>query len=440
MTGTVPPPPGAERRHYPLLDAGRGVAAIAVLLHHVGNESGAGLAPYGYLAVDYFLMLSGFVIALAYEDKLQSGMSYGRFLRLRVQRIWPMIVMGSALAVVAAWVKPDPGIRPQWLLYQFLLIPAFTAWVIFPANGPLWSLFYEVVANVAHALCLRRMRLAWLVLLLVPLAIGVLAIVATQPEFNIGFRPHEWSFALVRIFAGYTLGIVAFRLLRDGRLPLLDVGPLPPLLLVAAPLLAPAAVPGDVVVIAALFLLFPLAILLGIGSRPGLAPLAGWLGGISYPLYAIHMPFLLIGEGLGWRTPLGWTVLALAALASATLLERVYDAPLRAWFRRRNRRAPFRRLARSGVATTEDSMADLSQVKEHMEVIGADGTHVGTVDKVDGNRIKLTKKDTPEAAVEQGQHTGHHHYISGGLVAEVEGDKVRLSANGDVAVTLEEEA
>lgn len=82
-------------------------------------------------------------------------------------------------------------------------------------------------------------------------------------------------------------------------------------------------------------------------------------------------------------------------------------------------------------------MADLGEIREHMEVIGADGVHVGTVDKVDGDRIKLTKKDTPEGA---GEHEGHHHYISGGLVATVEGDQVRLSANADVAVTFEEEA
>jgi len=84
-------------------------------------------------------------------------------------------------------------------------------------------------------------------------------------------------------------------------------------------------------------------------------------------------------------------------------------------------------------------MADLTQIKEHMEVIGADGVHVGTVDHVDGDRIKLTKADSG-AGFEGGAHEGHHHYISGGLVAEVEGNKVRLSANADVAVTFEEEA
>jgi hypothetical protein len=79
-------------------------------------------------------------------------------------------------------------------------------------------------------------------------------------------------------------------------------------------------------------------------------------------------------------------------------------------------------------------MAGRDDIREHMEVIGADGVHVGTVDKVDGDRIKLTKKDSG-----QGSHEGHHHYISVGLVAGVEGDTVRLSANADVAVTFEEE-
>jgi hypothetical protein len=75
-----------------------------------------------------------------------------------------------------------------------------------------------------------------------------------------------------------------------------------------------------------------------------------------------------------------------------------------------------------------------SRIKEHMEVIGADGVHIGTVDKVEGNRIKLTKKDSGE-----GSHKGHHHFIDKGLVADIEGNKVRLSAKADVAVTMEEE-
>lgn len=79
-------------------------------------------------------------------------------------------------------------------------------------------------------------------------------------------------------------------------------------------------------------------------------------------------------------------------------------------------------------------MAGTDGIREHMEVIGADGIHVGTVDHVEGGRIKLTKADSG-----QGAHEGHHHYIPAGLVAEVEGDRVRLSANADVAVQFAEE-
>ena len=78
-------------------------------------------------------------------------------------------------------------------------------------------------------------------------------------------------------------------------------------------------------------------------------------------------------------------------------------------------------------------MSDLDGIREHMEVIGADGVHLGTVDRVEGGRIKLTKADSGMA------HTDHHHYVPGGLVATVEGDQVRLSANGDVAAGLFEE-
>ena len=79
-------------------------------------------------------------------------------------------------------------------------------------------------------------------------------------------------------------------------------------------------------------------------------------------------------------------------------------------------------------------MAGRDDIREGMEVIGADGIHVGTVDRIEENRIKLTRKDSG-----QGAHEGHHHFLSKGLVADVEGEQVRLSTKGDVAVSLFEE-
>ena len=76
----------------------------------------------------------------------------------------------------------------------------------------------------------------------------------------------------------------------------------------------------------------------------------------------------------------------------------------------------------------------MQNIAEHMEVIGADGVHIGTVDKVEGNRIKLTKTDAGE-----GRHRDHHHYVPANLIADVEGQKVRLSAKAAVAITFEQE-
>jgi hypothetical protein len=85
-----------------------------------------------------------------------------------------------------------------------------------------------------------------------------------------------------------------------------------------------------------------------------------------------------------------------------------------------------------------DSVTEVTNMQDkiepHMEVIGADGVHIGTVDRIEGNRIRLEKRDSGD-----GRHAGHHHYIELGFVAGVEGQKVRLSANADIAVTLEEE-
>ncbi len=78
-------------------------------------------------------------------------------------------------------------------------------------------------------------------------------------------------------------------------------------------------------------------------------------------------------------------------------------------------------------------MADLTQITEHMDIIGADGVYIGTVDKVEGDRIKMTKADS-------GSHDDHHHYLSGGLVASVDGNQVRLSATGASALLFEEES
>lgn len=326
--------------HFPLLDAGRGVAALAVLLHHVANETGWSLAKHGHLAVDYFLMLSGFVVAMSYEGRLKAGMTFRDFLGIRVRRLYPVIFLGAVLATGAWALRPNPDVEPVWVLLQFLMIPAMASWVIFPLNAPMWSLFYETIANVAHGGILAFVRTRTIAAASIGLGLIASGIVTARGDYNWGFRPGEEWIALVRVFAAYLAGVALWRLHAAGRLPRIEVPGIVAMALVLAPLLAPAEVPAAGVTIAALFLFFPASILASLQGRERPGSVAALLGGISYPLYAIHMPILIAGQRLGLaQGVLGWMALALASIAAAWAVERFYDAPIRALLKARTRNA-----------------------------------------------------------------------------------------------------
>ena len=143
------------------LDALRGVAACTVVLFHRASRMPF---PKGYLAVDFFFMLSGFVLTFAYQEKLDGGWSTRDFLATRIARLYPLYLLGFVLGLLVALSDPAIHFGPQgWVsaIPNLLLLPA---WVgphskpphAFPYNIPAWSLFFEVVANVLHALFLRR--------------------------------------------------------------------------------------------------------------------------------------------------------------------------------------------------------------------------------------------------------------------------------------------
>ncbi|MDO6412902.1 acyltransferase [Sphingomonas sp. BIUV-7] len=342
--------PLAKAGHFPLLDAGRGLAALAVLAHHVGNEAGFALAKHGHLAVDYFLMLSGFVVAMNYEGRLQGGMGLATFLGVRARRLYPMIVLGAVLATLAYALAPNPDIRPGWVALQFLLVPALASWVLFPLNAPMWSLFYESVANVVHGGSIAFARTRTIAVAVVVLGVIAGSFVIARGDYDVGFRPEDAGIALVRIFVAYLAGVLIWRLYAAGRLPRIALPAFVPMALVLAPLLAPAELPAAAVTLAALFVAFPASILCSLqgAERPG-SPETGWaawLGGISYPLYAVHMPILIAGKALGLAEGvLGWSLLALFSVAAAWAAERFYDAPIRAFLKARRRgRNPVRRV------------------------------------------------------------------------------------------------
>ena len=142
------------------LDALRGIAAICVLLYHA-----TGMPPgTAYLAVDLFFMLSGYVMARAYEKPLGEGLGAGRFFQLRLKRLWPTMFAAGLLATpVFLWTF---GLDAWPVVFtNLLLIP--TPWTsrVFPLNGPAWSIFFELVANAAHGLVLHRISTRGLAIL-----------------------------------------------------------------------------------------------------------------------------------------------------------------------------------------------------------------------------------------------------------------------------------
>ncbi len=134
------------------LDALRGVAALLVLWYHLHLSQHVGFYPFrGYLAVDFFFMLSGYVMARTYEGRMRGGLW---FLRKRFWRLWPTVTVGSLIGVVAAIVAGAAD-APGFLLaatLNLLLVPILWAGAAFPINTPIWSIFFELFANGARLL------------------------------------------------------------------------------------------------------------------------------------------------------------------------------------------------------------------------------------------------------------------------------------------------
>ena len=183
--------------HYELLDGLRGVAALLVVFYHIfeGLSFAAGGTPittinHGYLAVDFFFILSGFVIGYAYDDRLGKTMTTGNFFKRRLIRLHPMIIMGVILGAIAfliqgsvQWDGKHVAISAVMLstLCAMFFIPALPGaryevrgnGEMFPLNGPCWSLFFEYIGNILYALFIRRLSNKALTIVVVLLGVAL---------------------------------------------------------------------------------------------------------------------------------------------------------------------------------------------------------------------------------------------------------------------------
>jgi peptidoglycan/LPS O-acetylase OafA/YrhL len=347
------------KRHFEILDGLRGTAALLVLLYHLLD----GLLPYAanplrhaYLAVDFFFLLSGFVIGYAYDDRWP-GLSLGAFLRARIIRLHPLVLLAVVLGALGYWLDPFVGASQQlsgprlalMLGCGALLLPTPPSsvpggWLTHPLNSPCWSLLQEYLANIAYALGVWRLgRRA----LAAAVALAALALVATalwHGSLDGGYAWHSVWMAPMRVAFPFGAGLLLHRLGMQVRVPgaYLVLSALLGLLF-----MAPAFVPASYYHLFCVLVMFPLIVAVGAGT-PTAGRLAGFCrfsGQLSYPLYLVHFPFTAIfGHWVSaTHPPLGHIVLAMVALIGfliglAWLALRYYDEPVRAWLQARVRR------------------------------------------------------------------------------------------------------
>lgn len=338
-------PPAGETR-YELLDGLRGVAAAVVLFAHACGQSGANqYFEKKYLAVYFFFMLSGFVVACAYEKRMKAGMPVLQFYLRRAIRLYPMLVAGTVLCVgylvtFDQRFVADPA-KYVAIIFSVLGLPYQHAEfnkTAFPINPPEWSLFYELLAYLIYGLLAAHLRLWHLIVC----GIVSLALFAFGAHYyyghQMGLIAHTFTAA-----APFTIGILLWR---NHEAQWLKLPPLP-FWLLATMVAAPCALPdsfdrGFDALIAAT--VFPIVIISGAahGNRNS-GPAMKALGDLSYPVYILHWPFILLAPMLlrGRTEPI---VIALSgcviAIFSAWLAFRYYDLPVRRYLNGSLRRIP----------------------------------------------------------------------------------------------------
>lgn len=303
--------PSAGR--FATIDALRGVAAIAVMLFHL--DPAAQLAvPGGYLAVDLFFALSGFVIAHSYAARLTAGIGFGTFMRLRIARLWPMLALGAILGIV---------LHGGHAGLLFLLPHPLSPSMLYPANPPYWSLLLEMAAYAVLALAWGRIGARGLATSILASA-AILVWFASGPDKLLSFGA-EWGVllpGLARLGFAFGTGVALYHWRKHGprRRATSIAWALPLGFVTICALVTQDNLPGLLVI---LFVVPALTWLATCWEVPQTRA-AAILGGLSYPLYCIHLPLLV------WATAAGFQTAMLVALPFLALwLDRAVDAPAR---------------------------------------------------------------------------------------------------------------
>lgn len=327
------------------LDGLRGVAALGVLGMHATHLLGwRDPLPHAYLAVDFFFLLSGYIMGRTYQERLDRG-GVSEFARARVIRLWPLLLLGTSFGACAAIVLGNVIGLPLSGLLGALCIPSLTGAALFALNGPQWSLFLEICANAGHAALGWRARRGVLAVAVAGFGIALLAVSATGHSLNGGFSPGTLWIGLLRVGFSYSLGLLLFRIGARGlRLPfVLPAG------LMAMVFLAPESRHDAILEGATILALWPLLLLSALRDAdepPWIRATLARLGALSYPVYILHYPVLQVARH--YEIALGLRALPTLAISGALIIalslaaSSGFDEPIRAILSRlgRSRFAP----------------------------------------------------------------------------------------------------
>ena len=354
MTGTK----AAPHPRFVILDGLRGLAALVVAALHAQEYLGVEIVHHGYLMVDLFFAMSGFVLAAAYGDTLARGGMGRWFVRVRLLRLYPMALLGLALGLLFNLLvtRYAPGYRGPSSLWipladGLLFLPFLAGGPISPLNIPGWSLIFEIWINAAYGYFAPKLNSRLLTIVTALALLGLAAVVLTNGDLDVGARQRNILGGAARVLFSFPLGILIHHAWAAGALDRFRAPPGAAWLL-ASLLLAVALAGGsglfELIVVVALF---PAVIVTAVTTPAPRAavPLFALAGRLSYPLYAIHGPLLLLCElavaAVGPPTPLPLGQRAAVIAASIALAvglawacDRWIDAPLRAWFAAYGRR------------------------------------------------------------------------------------------------------
>ncbi|WP_421944542.1 acyltransferase family protein [Pedobacter sp.] len=346
-----------EKKHYVFLDGLRGIAAIVVVIFHlfesVYQKHNVNLFPHGFLAVDFFFCLSGFVIAHAYDDRAEN-LSCLSFFKRRFVRLHPLVIFGSFLGIAIYFFDPWGNYSTSWnpiligiaYLQSNILIPTLISVPnrygnLFPFNPPSWSLSLEYLANIFYILILWKLPRKWLILMLTFSLSSLIYLAHKFGTLSGGWHPETFTVGVARMSFSFFAGLAIKRYFFLFKVQ-------PNFIVVVVLLLIALGMPFlkynwliEVIIVALIFpLIVASAARVNISNK--LQYTADILGRLSYPLYITHYWFIITLSNYCKIYQLN-KVSALAVIMGATcslvllayLVLRIYDEPVQKWLNKK---------------------------------------------------------------------------------------------------------